>query len=126
MLPMISDALALSDMQGAALTSSYSYLYALALVPVGMLADRAHRPLLLGVGITAWSALTLAGSHAHGFWELMATRVGVAAAHSTQNVICFSMVPDLFPANKATGVLRACIYLFMCEHACSGLLVRRE
>jgi MFS family permease len=40
LLPMISPELGLSDFQGALLTSGYSYLYALALVPVGLLADK--------------------------------------------------------------------------------------
>ena len=37
-------------------------LYALALVPVGLLADRVHRPRLLAAGITVWSLLTMAAS----------------------------------------------------------------
>ena len=37
-------------------------LYALALVPVGLLADRVHRPRLLAAGIVVWSLLTMAAS----------------------------------------------------------------
>ena len=37
-------------------------LYALALVPVGFLADRADRPRLLSGGLAAWSLLTMAAS----------------------------------------------------------------
>ncbi len=39
-------------------------LYAAALVPVGLLADRADRPRLLAAGIAAWSLLTMAASQA--------------------------------------------------------------
>ena len=39
-------------------------LYALALVPVGFLADRADRPRLLSGGLAAWSLLTMAASKA--------------------------------------------------------------
>ncbi len=49
----------LSDWQGALLTSGYSYLYAIALVPVGLLADRVPRPRLLAAGLTLWSLLTV-------------------------------------------------------------------
>jgi MFS family permease len=48
LLPMISPELGLSDFQGALLTSGYSYLYALALVPVGLLADKVRLTLLVG------------------------------------------------------------------------------
>ncbi len=55
-------------------------LYALALVPVGLLADRVDRPRLLSIGIVLWSLLTMLASQAHGFGQLLATRVGFAAA----------------------------------------------
>lgn len=34
----------------------------------------------------------------------MLSRVGVAAAQSTQNIVASSMVSDLFPASKATAM----------------------
>lgn len=37
-------------------------LYALALIPVGLLADRVDRPRLLAGGIVLWSLLTMAAS----------------------------------------------------------------
>ena len=45
-------------------------LYALALVPVGFLADRADRPRLLSGGLAAWSLLTMAASKARhrAYW----------------------------------------------------------
>lgn len=48
-------------------------LYALALVPVGFLADRADRPRLLSGGLAAWSLLTMAASKArhHGTFRLV-------------------------------------------------------
>lgn len=41
---------------------SLQVLYALALVPVGLLADRVDRPRLLAGGIFLWSVLTMAAS----------------------------------------------------------------
>lgn len=37
-------------------------LYAIALVPVGFLADKADRPRLLAAGLAAWSVLTVVAS----------------------------------------------------------------
>lgn len=64
--------------------AGYSYLYAAALVPMGLLADRLPRPKLLGLGVAAWSGLALAASHANSFAEMMIIRVGFAAAQSAQ------------------------------------------
>ncbi|KAK9839611.1 hypothetical protein WJX81_000780 [Elliptochloris bilobata] len=112
LLPMISADLQLADSQGAALTVGYTVLYALALVPVGFLADRADRPRLLAGGLMAWSLLTMAASKVHSFGELLALRVGFAAAQATQNPICFSLIPELFPRgrNTAMAAYNAAIY----------------
>jgi len=78
LLPMISSDLQLADSQGAALTVGYTVLYALALVPVGALADRADRPRLLAGGLAAWSLLTMAASKARRSPRLsvLAGRIG--------------------------------------------------
>jgi len=113
MLPMISTSLSLSDFQGALLTSGYSYLYALALIPAGLLADKQNRPRLLGFSALTWSSFCLWSSQATSFGDLMISRIGLATAQSTQNVICFSMIPDLFPKNKsfALAVYNCAIYV---------------
>ena len=38
------------------------------------------------------------------FSELLALRVGFAAAQATQNPICFSLIPELFPAERTTAM----------------------
>lgn len=45
-------------------------LYALTLVPVGLLADRVDRPKLLAGGITLWSLLTMAASETRSFGQV--------------------------------------------------------
>ena len=120
-------------------------LYALALVPVGLLADRVHRPRLLAAGITVWSLLTMAASRVrrcplfgdqrarcrtvlrleiyrrtvsfakqvNSFGELLALRIGFAAAQATQNPVCFSLIPELFPRERSTAMAayNAAIYM---------------
>ncbi|GLC46019.1 hypothetical protein PLESTB_001027300 [Pleodorina starrii] len=104
MLPMISNELHLTDMQGALLTTGYSYLYAVALVPIGLLADRVSRPRLLAAGLALWSVLTCTASGCRSFGELILARVGFAAAQGAQNPVCFSLIPELFPVNKSTAL----------------------
>jgi len=71
---------------------------------MGLLADRVDRPRLLSVGILLWSGLTVAASSATGFGELLATRIGFAAAQATQNPVCFSLIPELFPNGRTTAM----------------------
>lgn len=104
LLPIITEDLHLADAQGALLTAGYTVLYALALVPMGLLADRVDRPRLLSLGILLWSGLTVAAASSRGFWELLAARVGFAAAQATQNPICFSLIPELFPNGRTTAM----------------------
>ncbi|KAL4458009.1 hypothetical protein ABPG75_012874 [Micractinium tetrahymenae] len=104
LLPIISEDLHLSDNQGALLTAGYTVLYAVTLVPMGLLADRVDRPRLLAGGIALWSVLTMAASETRSFGQLLATRVGFAAAQATQNPICFSLIPELFPKNRTTAM----------------------
>lgn len=112
-LPMITKDLGLTDLEGGFLTSGYLYVYALALVPVGLVADRIARPQLLAAGLTLWSTLTIAASSAQNYGELLAARVGFAAAQATQNPVSFSLIPDLFPNRKATAmsIYNTAIYL---------------
>jgi predicted MFS family arabinose efflux permease len=88
-------------------------LYAVTLIPMGLLADRVDRPRLLALGIGLWSGLTYAASGARSFNELLVTRIGFAAAQATQNPICFSLIPELFPAGKTTAmaVYNSAIYV---------------
>jgi len=113
LLPLVAPDLGLTDSQGAALTAGYTLLYAVALVPVGVLADRADRPRLLAAGAALWSMATLAASRAHSFGELLALRTAFAAAQATQNPVCFSLIPELFPRgrNTAMAAYNAAIYV---------------
>ena len=113
LLPIITNDLHLADSQGALLTAGYTLLYAIALIPMGLLADRVDRPRLLSVGILGWSMLTMAASKANTFGELLAARIGFAAAQATQNPICFSLIPELFPNGRTTAmaVYNSAIYV---------------
>lgn len=56
-------------------------LYAAALVPVGLLADKADRPRLLAAGIAAWSVLTMAASQVG--WGCCVARIYMARLRNT-------------------------------------------
>eukprot|EP00889_Picochlorum_renovo_P000349 jgi/Picre1/27379/NNA_000346.t1 len=83
LLPIISSDLHLQDSQGALLTAGYTILYALLCIK------------------SVW------------FGELLAARIGFAAAQATQNPICFSLIPEMFPKGRTTAmaVYNSAIYV---------------
>lgn len=103
-LPVIGSDISLTDTQGALLTTGYTLLYAAALIPMGLLADRVNRPKLLAAGVLLWSGLNSLASRASCFSDLMLLRIGFASAQATQNPICMSMIPELFPKNRSTAM----------------------
>jgi predicted MFS family arabinose efflux permease len=68
---------ALSDARAGLLQTGFIVVYALAGLPLGVLADRWSRRKLLAAGIAAWSALTALGGAASSYWMLLACRLGV-------------------------------------------------
>eukprot|EP00873_Tetraselmis_striata_P007807 jgi/Tetstr1/428071/TSEL_018126.t1 len=112
-LPNISRDLHLLDTQSSYLSVGYTALYALALIPAGLLADKTNRINFLAVAVVLWSGLTMATSKANGFEDLLLIRVGFAVAQAAQNPVCFSLIPELFPKNRsiAMAFYNSAIYL---------------
>lgn len=113
LLPIISPELELTDFQGALLSAAPSYLYAFALVPLGLLADRTHRPSLLALSMSLWSLLTIRTASSTTFPDLLSTRLAFAGAQAAQNPISFSLIPELFPTRKsfAMALYNTAIYV---------------
>ena len=76
----------------------------------GRWADRYSRRLIIVIGISLWSVMTVACGLAGNFWELFFARVGVAVGEAALAPAAFSMISDLFPREKlgrALGVYQA-------------------
>ncbi len=65
-------------------------------LPVGMLIDRWSRKHLLAAGVVIWSATTAMGGLAQNFYQLAASRMGVAVGESVCTPGSHSMIADLF------------------------------
>lgn len=113
LLQAIGQDIPMSDAQGALLHTGYTSLYAVALIPMGILADRVDRPKLLAGGVLLWSGLSSMVANATSYSDLVLLRLGFAAAQATQNPICMSMLPELFPKNRSTAmaVYNCAIYM---------------
>jgi MFS family permease len=95
----------LSDTQIGLLGSMFIWVYALAGVPLGRLADVWSRKKLLAIGVTVWSALTAASGLAASFSFLVFTRLGVGVGEAVCAPVGTSWIGDLFPANRRARIL---------------------
>lgn len=95
----------LSDTQIGLLGSTFIWIYALAGVPLGRLADVWSRKKLLTIGVTVWSALTAASGLAASFSFLVFTRLGVGVGEAVCAPVGTSWIGDLFPAKRRARVL---------------------
>lgn len=98
--------MALSDAQLGLLNSlAFVLLYAVMGVPLGRLADRRSRRLLLSACLTLWSVMTALSGLASSFLQLMAARVGVGIGEAGSTPIGHSLIGDSFPPHRrATAV----------------------
>jgi MFS family permease len=95
----------LSDTQIGLLGSMFIWVYALAGVPLGRVADVWSRKKLLTIGVTVWSALTAASGLAASFSFLVFTRLGVGVGEAVCAPVGTSWIGDLFPPQRRARVL---------------------
>jgi MFS family permease len=88
----------------------FAGFYAVVSVPIARFSDRFSRRNVLAICIALWSVLTSLGGLAQSFWQLAATRIGVAAAESGAVPASHAMIADLYRLNRrgiAIAVLSA-------------------
>jgi MFS family permease len=90
----------LSDQQIGWIATAFTLLYAAVGLPLGRLADRFSRRLLLAAGVFVWSGLTALTSLASGFATLFAARLGVGVGEAVCAPAATSLIGDLFPARR--------------------------
>jgi len=104
--PLRAD-LHISDSQVGLLQGlAFAFIYALAGLPLGRLADTAPRRLVILIGVLIWSAGTIACGYAPNFVGLFGARLLVGIGEAALAPAAISMIADLFPASRrgaATG-----------------------
>jgi len=83
----------------------FSLVYALAALPLARLADRRSRRLVLAGSIAVWSLCTAAGGLATNYFQLLASRAGVAFGEAGAAPATHSLVADLFPPRQRAFAL---------------------
>lgn len=93
--------LGLTDTQiGYLLGLAFSLFYATMGLPLGYLADRKKRTVLVAAGIAVWSVATAASGLAKNFWQMFIARMSVGAGEATLSPCAMSMISDSFPRAK--------------------------
>ncbi len=93
--------LGISDVQISLLQGlSFGIFYAVAGVPLGLIADRFSRRRLLIAGIAIWSAATFFGGLAASFGELFTARLMVGLGEASLAPCAVSMISDMFPPEQ--------------------------
>ncbi|XP_026772324.1 protein spinster homolog 1 [Pangasianodon hypophthalmus] len=106
-LPDIEKFFNISDGKSGLLQTVFicSYMF---LAPVfGYLGDRYNRKLIMCVGISFWSLVTLASSYVakDHFWALLLTRGFVGVGEASYSTIAPTIIADLFIKEKRTAML---------------------
>ena len=91
----------LADIQVGLLQGAGIALFAgAAAIPIGWLADRVDRRVVLALCILLWSAATAACGLATGFWTLFIASIGLGIGEAGLMPIIYGLLPDLFPARQ--------------------------
>jgi len=79
---------------------AYGLFYAGFCIPIGSLSDRFSRALVISLGLTLWSAATVASAFADTFGHLFIARAIVGIGEGSLLPAVYSLVGDLFPRQK--------------------------
>jgi MFS family permease len=85
---------------GALQGVAFGMFYTLCAIPLGRMADRFPRKILIGICITLWSLFAMGSGLARSFGQLFATRVGVAVGEASLTPSGLSMLSDMFPPDR--------------------------
>ncbi|MDX2033748.1 MAG: MFS transporter [Blastocatellia bacterium] len=79
---------------------AFGIFYTLLGMPMGRIADRGSRRMLITAGIVCWSVMTALSAGARSFWTLFAARMGVGVGEATLSPSAFSLLSDYFPKEQ--------------------------
>lgn len=80
---------------------AFSLFYCIAALPLGRLADRTNRVVLVSSGIALWSAMTIACGLSRNYAQLFLSRMGVGIGEASIGPSAVSLIGDYFPPEKS-------------------------
>jgi predicted MFS family arabinose efflux permease len=84
---------------------AFALFYTFAGIPIARWADRGNRRSIIAIGLTLWSAMTVACGLARSFLQLALMRVGVGVGEAAGSPPAHSLISDYFsPLRRATAL----------------------
>ncbi|MGH0033880.1 MAG: spinster family MFS transporter [Myxococcota bacterium] len=106
LLQPIKDEFQVSDAWMGALTGfAFMIVHSVVGIPLARWADRGDRRLILTLGLTVWSALTVASGLVRQFGTLLFARMGVGIGEAAGTPTAHSMISDYFPPERRATAL---------------------
>lgn len=100
--------LEISDTQMSLLLgASFAIFYTLLGLPLSTLADRWSRRGTIGIGLVAWSAMTVACGLSQSYTQLFLARVGVGVGEAALSPAAYSWIAATFPAERRASAISA-------------------
>jgi MFS family permease len=91
----------LSDSQvGFLMGPAFALFYTVAGLPLGWLADRMSRRLLIALGQLAWSLSSASFGLGNTYAQLVSARIGVGVGEASLGPSAYSLIADLFPPQR--------------------------
>jgi predicted MFS family arabinose efflux permease len=81
----------------------FALFYTMLSLPMARFADRTNRTYLIAGAVAVWSVATATCGLATKFWHLALSRIAVAIGESAATPPSYSLVADLYPADKRAG-----------------------
>lgn len=100
----IREAFQLENLQvGLLYGTAFSFIYAIAGIPMGRLADRISRRWMVAIGLLVWSLMTVLSGFATSFAFLIVARFFVGVSQSMLSPAVYSLLAEMFsPKKRAT------------------------
>lgn len=99
--PALQTSLGFTDIQIGLLQGLGMAIFAsIASYPMGWLADRFGRRIILAIGVACWSVAALLCAYQSNFGGLLAGTIGIAIGEAGLAPIVYAMIPDLFPERR--------------------------
>lgn len=97
----IRETFGISDVQFSLLHGwAFTLFYIVLGVPIGWLADRVSRKLIIVGGVFFWSVMTCLCGVAKSFGSLFAVRTGVGVGEATLSPAAYSLMSDMYPPDR--------------------------
>jgi len=93
---------------------AFALFYTIAGIPIARWADRGNRRTIIAIGLTVWSAMTVATGLTRNFAQMALARVGVGVGEAAGSPPAHSLISDYFPPERrarAMGIYSWGVYV---------------